>query len=65
MYGVGYFNNANYSGNHLHIDNFKDEFTPFIQAIAWKRPDENSNNPLYTHKLVFAGGLPKKEFFST
>lgn len=34
-----YFDTENYTGNHLHVDNWKDEFTPFIEAIAWKRND--------------------------
>lgn len=31
-----YFHSKNYTGNHLHVDNFKDEFTPFIEGIAWE-----------------------------
>jgi hypothetical protein len=34
-----YFDNENYTGNHLHVDNWKDELTPFIEAIAWERND--------------------------
>ncbi|SMQ81631.1 hypothetical protein SAMN05444673_4419 [Bacillus sp. OV166] len=34
-----YFNKENYTGNHLHVDNWKNEFTPVIEAIAWERQD--------------------------
>ncbi|WP_169088712.1 hypothetical protein [Paenibacillus sp. PL91] len=36
-----YFDSENYTGNHLHVDNWKDklELTPFIEAIAWERND--------------------------
>jgi|GEM_PF-2294654 len=34
-----YFHSKNYTGNHLHVDNFKDEFSPFIEGIAWERTD--------------------------
>ncbi|MEH7484666.1 hypothetical protein V7157_27065 [Neobacillus drentensis] len=34
-----YFNKENYTGNHLHVDNWKDEYTPFIEANAWGRQD--------------------------
>ncbi|WP_100407667.1 hypothetical protein [Bacillus solitudinis] len=40
MTKIRYFDNENYSGNHLHIDNYKDQFTPFIEAIAWERQDK-------------------------
>lgn len=40
MYEQSYFNPENYTGNHLHVDNWKDEFTTFIEAIAWVREDE-------------------------
>ncbi|MGM0878493.1 MAG: hypothetical protein ACQEWV_28305 [Bacillota bacterium] len=36
-----YFNNEIYTGNHLHVDNWKDEFTPFIEAVAWERQDSS------------------------
>lgn len=26
----GYFDKANYTGNHLHLDNYKDQLTPFF-----------------------------------
>lgn len=34
-----YFDTENYSGNHLHVDNWKDELAPVIEAIAWERND--------------------------
>lgn len=34
-----YFDTDNYTGNHLHVDNWKDELIPFIEAIAWERND--------------------------
>ncbi|MCM3790064.1 hypothetical protein M3221_16880 [Domibacillus indicus] len=40
MNEAGYFDNVNYTGRHLHIDNYKDQFTPFIEAIAWERQDK-------------------------
>jgi len=40
MNNTGYFDNGNYTGNHLHIDNYKDQVTPFIEAIAWERQDK-------------------------
>ncbi len=36
-----YFNDSNYTGHHLHVDNYKDEFTPFIEGIAWVRQDHS------------------------
>lgn len=39
MYEHGYFNPEHYTGNHLHVDNWKDECTPLIEAIAWVRED--------------------------
>jgi hypothetical protein len=41
MNEMDYFNSENYTGNHLHVDNFKDEYTPFIEAIAWVRQDNS------------------------
>ncbi|MGG0414210.1 hypothetical protein [Peribacillus simplex] len=40
MNDYGYFKNENYTGNHLHIDNYKNEFTPYVEAIAWERLDK-------------------------
>ncbi|MGP7819666.1 hypothetical protein [Niallia sp. 01092] len=34
-----YFNTVNYTGNHLHVGNWKDESMPLIEAIAWVRQD--------------------------
>lgn len=34
-----YFDTENYTRNHLHVDNWKDELTPYIEAIAWVRND--------------------------
>ncbi|CAM3841707.1 hypothetical protein [Mesobacillus zeae] len=34
-----YFHTVNYTGNHLHVDNWKDESTPFMEGIAWERQD--------------------------
>ncbi|SFA85604.1 MULTISPECIES: hypothetical protein [unclassified Bacillus (in: firmicutes)] len=34
-----YFHSSNYNGNHLHVDNYEDKFTPFIEGIAWVRLD--------------------------
>ena len=34
-----YFDNENYTGNHLHVDNYTDQTTPYIEAIAWERND--------------------------
>ncbi|CAM4199195.1 hypothetical protein L1N85_26630 [Paenibacillus alkaliterrae] len=34
-----YFDTEHYTGNHLHVDNWKDECTPMIEAIAWERND--------------------------
>jgi hypothetical protein len=39
MNKYGYFNPENYTSNHLHVDNWKDEFTPYLEAIAWERQD--------------------------
>ncbi|WHY58564.1 hypothetical protein [Peribacillus simplex] len=39
MNNQDYFNDENYTGNHLHVDNWKYEFTPYIEAIAWVRKD--------------------------
>ncbi|WP_050181294.1 hypothetical protein [Domibacillus robiginosus] len=40
MNETGYFASMNYTGKHLHIDNYKDESTPFVEAIAWERQDK-------------------------
>lgn len=40
MKDKGYFDTENYTGNHLHIDNFKDQFTPYLEAIALERNDQ-------------------------
>lgn len=34
-----YFNPENYTGNHLHVGNWKDESKPLIEGIAWVRKD--------------------------
>lgn len=34
-----YFETVNYNGNHLHVDNYKDEYTPYDEGIAWGRQD--------------------------
>lgn len=39
MNETGYFDNGNYTSNHLHVDNYTDEFTPYIEAIVWERRD--------------------------
>lgn len=36
-----YFGAVNYTGNHLHVDNYKDEYTPYVEAIAWERQDDS------------------------
>ncbi|MED3889720.1 hypothetical protein P4601_07175 [Peribacillus frigoritolerans] len=41
MNNQDYFNDENYTGNHLHVDNWKYEFTPYIEAIAWVRKDSS------------------------
>ncbi|MBT2655312.1 hypothetical protein J7E81_08675 [Bacillus sp. ISL-18] len=35
-----YIDTENYTGNHLHIDNFKDEFSSYLEAIALERQDK-------------------------
>lgn len=39
----GDFENENYTCNHLHVDNWKDEFTLIIVATAWERQDGSQN----------------------
>lgn len=34
-----YFHSQNYIGDHLHVNNFKDEYTSYIEGIAWVRSD--------------------------
>ncbi|KRF52416.1 hypothetical protein ASG97_25355 [Bacillus sp. Soil745] len=41
MNNQDYFNDENYTGNHLHVDNWKYKFTPYIEAIAWVRKDSS------------------------
>jgi hypothetical protein len=36
-----YFDTVNYTGNHLHVDNYKDEYTRFVEGIAWVRQDDS------------------------
>src|SRR4051794_5736333 len=36
-----YFDTENYTGNHLHIGNWQDEFRPLIEGIAWERQDSS------------------------
>ncbi|MGM0877435.1 MAG: hypothetical protein ACQEWV_22550 [Bacillota bacterium] len=55
MNGAQYFDNANYTGNHLHLDNYKNQFTPFIEEIAWERQDK-------TMDLFFDDFEDDKEF---
>ncbi|WP_056641849.1 hypothetical protein [Paenibacillus sp. Soil522] len=50
-----YFDTENYTGNHLHVDNWKDELNPFIEAIAWERTDG-------TMDLFFNDFADEKEF---
>ncbi|PKR86069.1 hypothetical protein [Heyndrickxia camelliae] len=40
MKNKGYFDNENYTGNHIHIDNYKDQFTFYLEAIALERYDK-------------------------
>lgn len=55
MNDYGYFGNENFTGNHLHIDNYTNEFTPYIEAIAWERKDK-------TMDIFFDGFENDKEF---
>ncbi|WP_068672133.1 hypothetical protein [Oceanobacillus sp. Castelsardo] len=34
-----YFDSENYTGNHLHVGNWKDKSTPIVEGIAWVRED--------------------------
>lgn len=34
-----YFDSENYTGNHLHVGNWKEELNPLIEGIAWVRQD--------------------------
>jgi hypothetical protein len=34
MNNQDYFNDENYTGNHLHVDNWKGVFTPYIESIV-------------------------------
>ena len=34
-----YFKSENYTGDHLHVGNWKNEFQPLIEGIAWVRQD--------------------------
>lgn len=36
-----YFDTVNYTGNHLHIDDWKAAFQPVIEGIAWVRLDDS------------------------
>ncbi|WP_338786080.1 hypothetical protein [Metabacillus sp. FJAT-53654] len=36
-----YFDTENYTGNHLHVDNYKNEYTRFVEGIAWVRQDDS------------------------
>lgn len=55
MNGTRYFDSANYTGNHLHIDNFTDEFNALIEAIALERQDK-------TMDVFFNGFKDEREF---
>ncbi|MFJ7941341.1 hypothetical protein ACIQYG_23090 [Peribacillus sp. NPDC096622] len=50
-----FFNDENYTGNHLHVDIWKYEFTPYIEVIAWVRNDSSMD-------LFFNDFADDKEF---
>lgn len=39
MISETYFHSQNYIGDHLHVNNFRDEYTSYIEGIAWVRSD--------------------------
>jgi hypothetical protein len=39
VYEHRYFDSENYTGDHLHVDSWKNDFIPLIEAIAWVRQD--------------------------
>ncbi|WP_409304968.1 hypothetical protein [Peribacillus sp. SCS-155] len=41
MFEDGYFSNENYTGDHLHINNWTDDLTPYLEAVAWERQDRS------------------------
>jgi hypothetical protein len=50
-----YFDNDNYTGNHLHVGNWEDEGNPIVEAIAWERQDGSMD-------LFFNDFVDDKEF---
>lgn len=49
-----YFNDENYTGNHLHVDKWKYEFTPYIEAIAWVRKDSSMDLFLMISQMIMS-----------
>jgi len=60
MKNLNYFRNENYSGDHLHVDDWEDELIPFVEAIAWVRNEKSMD-------LFFDDFMDKEEmqYFKT